>query len=99
MCSNCKYTELYNIPLKRLGEVLEYSANKETLLLIDKVNGMAGSNACRFCSQPAVTKMNLDKSIFNGIFNLLLTEISFRTDQYYCIFTFSIYFRYFTSSE
>jgi predicted nucleic-acid-binding Zn-ribbon protein len=28
-CIVCTYTELYNLPLKRLGEVLEYTTNKE----------------------------------------------------------------------
>jgi hypothetical protein len=28
ICSACKYTEFYHLPLKRLSEVLEYTTNK-----------------------------------------------------------------------
>jgi len=28
ICSVCKYTEFYHLPLKRLSEVLEYTTNK-----------------------------------------------------------------------
>jgi uncharacterized protein len=28
ICTLCKYTEFYHLPLKRLGEVLEYTTDK-----------------------------------------------------------------------
>ena len=54
-------------------------------LLVDKVNGMAGSNACRFCSQTARTKMNMSKIITQRFRYLLAGKISFRPDHDNCI--------------
>ena len=70
-----------------------------SVLLIHKVNGMADSNACRFCSQTACSKMNRNEPAVNCRINLFSGEITFRSYKNYGVQAFSIYIRYSSSYQ
>jgi hypothetical protein len=64
-----------------------------SVLLIHKVNGMADSNACRFCSQTACSKMNRYEPVINRRINFFSGEITLRSYKNDGVPTFSINIR------
>jgi hypothetical protein len=71
----------------------------KSVLLIHKVNGMADSNACRFCSQTACSKMNGYELSVNSSINLFSREITFRSYKNNGTLAFSIYIGYSSSGK